>query len=201
MIDVLYSKLKACNDVSLAEWKDIEPRIYSKHSQAAQATPPVSQHSQTGQTAQAAPAGQAAPAAQTVPQVAQAAPQAPLNSLVSNVIPEAASVAAKALKEIKKKPVKDTGVKPLDIIMTETISLNNSTEHIKDALITLISKEEFSKVFGLTKCAEIMSGVVNNRWNKSTALFISFLLDKEVYYNEKISLYNKEKNRGRITIP
>jgi hypothetical protein len=188
MIDVLYSKLKACNDVSLAEWKDIEPRIYSKHSQA------------------------------------------PLNNLVSNVIPEAAK-AAKALKEIKvsasttdetkvaakalkdtsdanaatkltkKKPVKDTGVKPLDIIMTETISLNNSTEHIKDALITLISKEEFSKVFGLTKCAEIMSGVVNNRWNKSTALFISFLLDKEVYYNEKISLYNKEKNRGRITIP
>lgn len=173
MIDVLYSKLKACNDVSLAEWKDIEPRIYSKYSQAGQ----------------------------TAPQVAQAAPHAPLNSLVSNVIPEPASVAAKALKDIKKKPVKDTGVKPLDIIMTETISLNNSTEHIKDALITLISKEEFSKVFGLTKCAEIMSGVVNNRWNKSTALFISFLLDKEVYYNEKISLYNKEKNRGRITIP
>lgn len=178
MIDVLYSKLKACNDVSLAEWKDIEPRIYSKHSQTA-------------------PAGQ----------VAQAAAQAPFNSLVYNVIPEPAStteetkVAAKALKETKKKPVKDTGVKPLDIIMTETISLNNSIEHIKDALITLISKEEFSKVFGLTKCAEIMSGVVNNRWNKSTALFISFLLDKEVYYNEKISLYNKEKNRGRITIP
>lgn len=194
MIDVLYSKLKACNDVSLAEWKDIEPRIYSKHSQAGQAT------QATQAAAQVAPAGQTA---QTAPQVAQTAPQAPLNSLVSNVIPEAAKAAkaAKALKEIKKKPVKDTGVKPLDIIMTETISLNNSTEHIKDALITLISKEEFSKVFGLTKCAEIMSGVVNNRWNKSTALFISFLLDKEVYYNEKISLYNKEKNRGRITIP
>lgn len=186
MIDVLYSKLKACNDVSLAEWKDIEPRIYSKHSQAA------------AQAAQAAPAGQTA---QTAPQASQHSQQVPLNSLVSNVIPEPASVAAKALKEIKKKPVKDTGFKPLDIIMTETISLNNSTEHIKDALITLISKEEFSKVFGLTKCAEIMSGVVNNRWNKSTALFISFLLDKEVYYNEKIFLYNKEKNRGRITIP
>ena len=199
MIDVLYSKLKACNDVSLAEWKDIEPRIYSKYSQAGHA----------------APAGQTAQATQAAPQVAQTAPQAPLNSLVSNVIPEPAN-AAKALKEIsdanaanaansakltKKKPVKDTGIKPLDIIMTETISLNNSTEHIKDSLITLISKEEFSKVFGLTKCAEIMSGVVNNRWNKSTALFISFLLDKEVYYNEKISLYNKEKNRGRITIP
>ena len=194
MIDVLYSKLKACNDVSLAEWKDIEPRIYSKYSQAA----PAGQAAQAA--AQAGQAAQAAQAAAQAGQVAQTAPQAPLNSLVSNVIPEPAK-AAKALKEIKKKPVKDTGVKPLDIIMTETISLNNSTEHIKDALITLISKEEFSKVFGLTKCAEIMSGVVNNRWNKSTALFISFLLDKEVYYNEKISLYDKEKNRGRITIP
>jgi hypothetical protein len=175
MIDVLYSKLKACNDVSLAEWKDIEPHIYSKHSQTAQAT------------------------VKATHAAVKVATQVPLNNLVSNVIPEAA--AAAATKLAKKKPIKDTGVKPLDIIMTETISLNNSTEHIKDALISLISKEEFSKVFGLTKCAEIMSGVVNNRWNKSTALFISFLLDKEVYYNEKISLYNKEKNRGRITIP
>jgi hypothetical protein len=173
MIDVLYSKLKACNDVSLAEWKDIEPHIYSKHSQTA---------------------------VKAVAKTTQAAAQVPLNNLVSKVIPEAVA-AVVAAKLVKKKPVKDTGVKPLDIIMTETISLNNSTEHIKDALISLISKEEFSKVFGLTKCAEIMSGVVNNRWNKSTALFISFLLDKEVYYNEKISLYNKEKNRGRITIP
>lgn len=64
----------------------------------------------------------------------------------------------------------------------------------------MISTEEFSKIFGLTKCAEIMSGIVNNRWNKSTALFISFLLDKEVYYNDKLIIYNKEKNIGRITI-
>jgi hypothetical protein len=180
MIDVLYSKLKACNDVSLAEWKDIEPHIYSKHSQTA------------------LKAG--IKAAQTTQATVKVAAQVPLNNLVSNVIPEAVATVV-ATKLAKKKPIKDTCVKPLDIIMTETISLNNSTEHIKDALISLISKEEFSKVFGLTKCAEIMSGVVNNRWNKSTALFISFLLDKEVYYNEKISLYNKEKNRGRITIP
>ena len=84
--------------------------------------------------------------------------------------------------------------------MKEAMSFNISKEYIKDSIITLISKEEFSKVFGLTKCAEIMSGVVNNRWNKSTALFISFLFDKEVYYNEKIILYNKEKNGGVITV-
>jgi hypothetical protein len=87
--------------------------------------------------------------------------------------------------------------------MKETTSFNISTEYIKDSIITLISKEEFSKVFGLTKCAEIMSGVVNNRWNKSTALFISFLFDREVYYNDKNILYNKDnkdKNGGVITI-
>jgi hypothetical protein len=98
------------------------------------------------------------------------------------------------------KEIKDMVNKPLNIIISETTSFNNSTEYIKEALITMISKDEFTKVFGQTKCAEIMSGVVNNRWNKSTALFISFLLDKEVYYNDKIIIYNKEKNKGRITI-
>ena len=95
---------------------------------------------------------------------------------------------------------KDITGRPLDIINRETISFNNSTEYIKEKLITLISKDEFSKIFGITKCAEIMSGIVNNRWNKSTAIFISFLLDKEVYYNDKLIIYNKEKNNGRITI-
>ena len=104
----------------------------------------------------------------------------------------------KSKKDIVSK--KDTTIKPLDIINRETISFNNSTEYIKDKLITLISKDEFSKIFGITKCAEIMSGILNNRWNKSTALFISFLLDKEVYYNDNIVIYNKEKNNGRITI-
>jgi hypothetical protein len=177
ILDTLYNKLGACNDVSLAEWKDIDPVLFKKHSQGSQA----SQH-------------------------------IPLNTKVSNVIPEIVEVSEEKPPVVvkpppvaagatsKKKPTKDTAIKPLNIIMKETFSFHNSTEYIKDALIILISKEEFSKIFGLTKCAEIMSGVVNNRWNKSTALFISFLLDKEVYYNDKVIIYNKEKNTGRITI-
>jgi hypothetical protein len=189
ILDTLYNKLGACNDVSLAEWKDIDPVLFKKHSQVSQA----SQHSHI-----------------------------PLNTKVSNVIPEIVEVREEKPSAVvkpsavapatdtkigngsnaasKKKPAKDTTIKPLNIIMNETLSFHNSTEYIKDALIILISKEEFSKIFGLTKCAEIMSGVVNNRWNKSTALFISFLLDKEVYYNDKVIIYNKEKNTGRITI-
>uniref|UniRef100_A0A6C0KBM4 Uncharacterized protein n=1 Tax=viral metagenome TaxID=1070528 RepID=A0A6C0KBM4_9ZZZZ len=179
ILDTLYNKLGACNDVSLAEWKDIDPVLFKKHSQGSQGSQ---------------------------------ASHIPLNTKVSNVIPEIVEVseekpsvvvkppAVAAGATSKKKPTKDTAIKPLNIIMKETFSFHNSTEYIKDALIILISKEEFSKIFGLTKCAEIMSGIVNNRWNKSTALFISFLLDKEVYYNDKVIIYNKEKNTGRITI-
>jgi len=97
------------------------------------------------------------------------------------------------------KPASQT-IKPLDIIMSETMCFHNSADYIKEAIIALITKEEFSKIFGMTKCAELMSGIVNNRWNKSTALFISFFLDKEVLYNDKVILYNKDKNKGRITI-
>ena len=39
-----------------------------------------------------------------------------------------------------------------------------------------------------------MSGIVNNRWNKSTALFISFLFEKGINYNNTIINYYKNSN-------
>uniref|UniRef100_A0A6C0L851 Uncharacterized protein n=1 Tax=viral metagenome TaxID=1070528 RepID=A0A6C0L851_9ZZZZ len=199
MIDILYNKLGACNDVSLAEWKDVEQAVFYKHSQHSQASQqhqqPNKENSNTTKKASHIPEVceekvlQAAPVIQATP-VIQAAP-----------VIQASKVRLTDISSNKKKPSKDATIKPFEIIMSETLSFHNSTDYIKESLITMISKEEFSKIFGLTKCAEIMSGIVNNRWNKSTALFISFLFDKEVYYNDKIVLYNKEKNRGRITIP
>ena len=50
----------------------------------------------------------------------------------------------------------------------------------------------------MTKSSEIMSGIVNNRWNKSIALFISFLFDKSINYNNNIITYNKEKSKEVI---
>jgi|UniRef100_A0A6C0CFH1 hypothetical protein len=192
MIDVLYNKLGVCNDVSLAEWKDIDAAIFKRHSQGSHQDTLVSLN--TFIPEEDKPAKQDKPAKPVL-----ASPKDTIfGTAAANAVIAAAT--AKVAATDKKKSSKDNSVKPLNIIMSETISFHNSTEHIKDALITLISKEEFSKVFGLTKCAEIMSGVVNNRWNKSTALFISFLLDKEVYYNEKVVIYNKEKNRGRVII-
>ena len=174
MIDILYNKLTTSNDPFIIEWKDINPDIYNKHSQ----------HSIIKECKSIINTF-----------------KEPIIDVIQDVMPKVTDkekVLNKNQPAISKK--KDETIKPLNIIINETTSFNNSTEYIKESLIKMISTEEFSKIFGLTKCAEIMSGIVNNRWNKSTALFISFLLDKEVYYNEKSIIYNKEKNRGKITI-
>lgn len=166
MIEILYNKLGSLNDLSLAEWKDVEPAIFNRHTQYLR---------------------------ETLPEVVKE-----IKEIKEVKVPTKKNDSVKDTKTTK--TTKTTTIKPLDIIADETTAFRNSTDYIKDALITLITKDEFSKIFGMTKCAEIMSGIVNNRWNKSTVLFISFLLDKEVYYNDKVIIYNKEKNKGRITI-
>ena len=189
MIDILYNKLGASNDASVAEWKDVDPEIFKKHSQHSLQLPrmPCMQRMQHN----------VKDTVDTVKEEINVLPEI-IEEPLSKPLQLPPILAKNKRKDTK--DTKDTPNKPLNIIISETTSFNNSTEYIKDALITMISKDEFAKVFGLTKCAEIMSGVVNNRWNKSTALFISFLLDKEVYYNDNIVIYNKEKNKGRITI-
>ena len=107
-------------------------------------------------------------------------------------------------KEIVEKTIKiknntSTLFKPIEIILSETCTFNTNAQHVKQNIIDFISKQEFSKVFGMKKSAEIMSGIVNDKWNISTALFISFLFDKEVYYNNSKIIYNKEKNTGVIS--
>ena len=101
------------------------------------------------------------------------------------------------ISKIKNKDIKPL-YKPIEIILSETCTFNTNTSFVKQNLINFISKQEFSKVFGMKKSAEIMTGIVNNKWNISTALFISFLFDKEVNYNNTKIIYNKEKNTGII---
>ena len=207
MIDVLYNKLGSSSAAS-AEWKDIDPAIFNRHSQASQQkiASRIIQKSQDKAAKGADAAKAVATTIQSVPSVPDTVTSVTRVTNVTSItqqttsIPADTAVTAAIISKNKKKPTKDTSIKPLEIIMNETASFHNSSEYIKEGLINFITKEEFSKIFGLTKCAEIMSGIVNNRWNKSTALFISFLLDKEVYYNDKTILYNKEKNGGRITI-
>jgi hypothetical protein len=198
MIDVLYNKLATANDISQVEWKDVSESIFNKHAQHSQ----HSQHSNTKVIVEE----------QVLTRQSPQSPPQPIILVNTNAIQEdnkdvkplkqlkQPMISLQTPKSISKKKEKDTTIKPLEIIISETSSFNNSTSYVKEALVAMISKEEFAKIFGATKCAEMMSGIVNNRWNKSTALFISFLLDKEICYNDKVMLYNKEKNKGKITI-
>ena len=93
---------------------------------------------------------------------------------------------------------KDKKVGPMKIILDESLSYDTFRNDVRDKIINFISSKEFAKVFGMTKSAEIMSGIANDRFNKSTALFISFLFDKCVVYNKNIIIYNK--NNGIIMI-
>jgi hypothetical protein len=93
---------------------------------------------------------------------------------------------------------KDKKVGPMKIILDESLSYDTFRNDVRDKIINFISSKEFSKVFGMTKSAEIMSGIANDRFNKSTALFISFLFDKCVVYNKNNIIYNK--NNGIIMI-
>jgi len=89
-------------------------------------------------------------------------------------------------------------LKPLDIILNESNTFSDFEDNVKDNLIKFITQKEFNKVFGITKSSEIMSGIVNNRWNKSTALFISFLFNKSVKYNDAFISYKKEEYKDII---
>ena len=87
---------------------------------------------------------------------------------------------------------------PMKIILEESLTYDTYRDDVRDKIIKFISTKEFNKVFGITKSAEIMSGIANDRFNKSTVLFISFLFDKCVIYNDKNIIYNK--NNGVIEI-
>jgi hypothetical protein len=86
----------------------------------------------------------------------------------------------------------------MKIILEESLTYDTFRDIVREKIINLVSSKEFNKVFGITKSAEIMSGIANDRFNKSTVLFISFLFDKCVIYNNKNVIY--EKNNGTITI-
>lgn len=99
-----------------------------------------------------------------------------------------------------KKMQKKTLLKPLDVILKESNTFDDFKDNIKEKIIDFISKKEFNKVFGVTKSSEVMSGIVNNRWNKATALFISFLFSKSIEYNKAIISYNKDTYKGIIVL-
>jgi hypothetical protein len=139
-----------------------------------------------------------------IPRVLKVSPIKIFNDNANNVDVHAIPTVAKAAKQLN--PIKETkkNVKkpnPIDTILAESSTCDIYKSDVKEKLIALITSNEFSKVFGITKSSEIMSGIVNERVNKSIAIFISFLFDKCVIYNDKEFIFNKNKETvGTITI-
>ena len=89
---------------------------------------------------------------------------------------------------------------PLNLIINKTFTADVMKNEVRQKLIDFVTEPEFSKAFGAKKSGEIVSAIMRDSWNQSTALFISFLLDANVIYKEKSYLYNKEKNKEDILI-
>lgn len=115
----------------------------------------------------------------------------------------------KVLNETEKLQITDNLVnKKMKISPIELICKNNkiiynelSLKYIKEKLVNMITLKEFSKNFGNKKSSEIMNGVVNNKWNTSLALFMSFLFNSKIIYQGKDILFKKDLiNYSIITI-
>jgi len=99
------------------------------------------------------------------------------------------------IKEIIKKETKKDIVKqtPINLIINQTFTADVMKNEVRQKIIDFVTEPEFSKAFGTKKSGEIVSALLRDSWNQSTALFISFLLDANIIYKDKSYLYNKEK--------
>lgn len=226
MINILMNKLPESKDKDII-WKINNPELYKKFCQDSQNQETVQETVQeTTGTVPAIPTkipkvlnvipipmnrlptvlsnshvvSQDIPNEEDVQVVEQTAP------IINKNIPKRESKVSKESKESKesktsmpkKVSVNKNKNSPMKIILEESQTYDTYRDDVRDKIIKFISTKEFNKVFGITKSAEIMSGIANDRFNKSTALFISFLFDKCVIYNDKNFIYNK--NNGVITI-
>ena len=209
MINILTNKLPASKDRDII-WKNDKPEIYERFSQS------ICQKQETSKETSKAPAPTPtpAPAPANIPKVLNVIP-VPANRLpailVNSPIPPVAIQDIPRVADAKPLPIVNKATKagtqkkgnkdknsPMKIILEESLTYDTYRDDVRDKIIKFISTKEFNKVFGITKSAEIMSGIANDRFNKSTVLFISFLFDKCVIYNDKNIIYNK--NNGVIEV-
>jgi hypothetical protein len=204
MINVLANKLPSLPEGKNLIWKNSDDNLYAKFSQYDKPnnTLPVLKNAPIIQDIQeVSTISTDVPKINKIPKVLKVSPIKIDNDNSKYLINTEVPNIPKKLNPIKetKKNIKKPN--PIDTILMESSTCEIYKSDVKDKIITLITSNEFSKVFGITKSSEIMSGIVNERVNKSIALFISFLFDKCVIYNDKEYIFNKNKETiGTIKI-
>ena len=204
MINVLANKLPSLPEGKNLIWKNSDDNLYAKFSQYDKPnnTLPVLKNAPIIQDIQeVSTISTDVPKINKIPKVLKVSPIKIDNDNSKYLINTEVPNIPKKLNPIKetKKNIKKPN--PIDTILMESSTCEIYKSDVKDKIITLITLNEFSKVFGITKSSEIMSGIVNERVNKSIALFISFLFDKCVIYNDKEYIFNKNKETiGTIKI-
>jgi len=208
MINVLATKLPSITDKNNMLWKNNKINLYDKFSQNTIYQNATSPHFQLKEVNEVKEVKEV----KEVNEVNEVNEVKEVNEIKNKLKP-----LIKVPKVLNVKPVKNGGLSdiliipqiekknikkpnPIDIILEKSLTCHIYKSDVKEKLITFISSNEFSKVFGITKSSEIMSGIVNERFNKSVALFLSFLLDKKIIYNEKEIIYNKNKENSDVII-
>jgi hypothetical protein len=223
MINILTNKLPVSKDRDII-WKNDKPEIYERFSQSICQKQETSKETSYVPVPVLAPIKAPkptptptpthTPTPANIPKVLNVIP-VPANRLpailVNSPTPPVAIQDIPRVADAKPLPIVNKATKagtqkkgnkdknsPMKIILEESLTYDTYRDDVRDKIIKFISTKEFNKVFGITKSAEIMSGIANDRFNKSTVLFISFLFDKCVIYNDKNIIYNK--NNGVIEI-
>lgn len=96
------------------------------------------------------------------------------------------------VKETSKKTKKEK-ILPSKLITNLCHNSDINYDYMKKSLIDFISQKEFQKMFGVKKTSEVMKGLVEDKWNKSFVLFISFIFNKVfIYLKKEVSFYPLE---------
>jgi len=126
-----------------------------------------------------------------------------INEVPPKVHEDIAKIEKQDTKKNKKiddvpKQTKNKKILPVEFIVQMSENNTMNIDYIKQELQAFISQKEFSKAFGVKKCSEVMSGITNNKWNKSLVLFLSFLFDKRFVYLNKEVVFDAEKCGGDL---
>ena len=106
-------------------------------------------------------------------------------------------------QEKQEKQEKHEKQNPIEFILNKCNMINTDITKniIKDKFKLFITEHKVTKIFGQKKTSEMLNGILNNKWNISLVILISFIFDTKFIYLKKEVLFNKNlENYPVITL-